>query len=427
MRILHLADLHLGSQHDHLGDQAESRRREILDTFRRAISFALEPERGVQCVVIAGNLFETHRPDPETWAFARGLFARLSAAGKPVVVIPGVRDAYAYRDSIYRTEHLPGAHVLTDANPGQPTRIEADGEVAHFYGTAPLPGISPDRFPGFKRSAERGVHIGLLCAGFASHEEFRMRPHTQTVEARMIEESGLHYTALGGYHGFYELPLECGRAAYCGTLEGRRFETGDLGPKSLTIVDVREDAVELSHHPISARNLQSWTLDVDKNHIATPSDLLSSLIARSSEEIMAKVVLTGPMRFLCDLNEIRQRIGARYHYLDIEDRSDLLDSPLLQRIEGERTIRGIFVRQMMAKVKNRLRSAAEGPGSVNDDRALKVARLALKLGLQQFIEEEPAGELLFTPKEIATPKSPETIADSPEELATAPQEKEEGA
>ena len=52
---------------------------QFLETFRDAMTFALEPENRIDGVLIAGNLFHRHRPEPETWAFVRGLFGRLVA------------------------------------------------------------------------------------------------------------------------------------------------------------------------------------------------------------------------------------------------------------------------------------------------------------------------------------------------------------
>ena len=100
VRFLHLADLHLGSRHEYLGDNAGAREREVLETFRTAVETALDPERGIDGLLISGNLFDRHSPDPETLSFVRGLLGRLVAARKPVVLIPGYPDSYAYKDPV---------------------------------------------------------------------------------------------------------------------------------------------------------------------------------------------------------------------------------------------------------------------------------------------------------------------------------------
>ena len=83
VRFLHLADLHLGSRHEYLGDDADQRAGEVMETFRQAVNVALDPERGIDGVLISGNLFDRHRPDPETLSFVRGLLGRLVAEKRP--------------------------------------------------------------------------------------------------------------------------------------------------------------------------------------------------------------------------------------------------------------------------------------------------------------------------------------------------------
>ena len=150
VRFLHLADLHLGSRHEYLGDEAGPRGLEVMEAFRQAVNVALDPERGIDGVLISGNLFDQHEPDPETLSFTRGLLGRLVAEKKPVVLIPGYRDAAGYKKSVYRTERWPGIDVITSAQP-QPVKHTIRGQEIFFYGSAAQPGASPERFPGFVR------------------------------------------------------------------------------------------------------------------------------------------------------------------------------------------------------------------------------------------------------------------------------------
>ncbi len=72
IRFLHLSDLDLGARPSFLGEAADARMQEILETFRRAISFTLDPENRIDGVLISGNLFDRHRPPADVWAFVRG-------------------------------------------------------------------------------------------------------------------------------------------------------------------------------------------------------------------------------------------------------------------------------------------------------------------------------------------------------------------
>src|SRR5690554_6906956 len=98
--MLHLADLHLGWNPP--WEDIASRRREERD--RRlfsAVSWALKHQ--IDLVVIAGDLFETHRPDESLVASVRNDLKRLVDAGVSVVTVPGNHDEISYHDSVYRS------------------------------------------------------------------------------------------------------------------------------------------------------------------------------------------------------------------------------------------------------------------------------------------------------------------------------------
>ena len=47
VRILHLADLHLGAAFPSMGERGAERTRDFLSAFQRAVEFAASPERPV--------------------------------------------------------------------------------------------------------------------------------------------------------------------------------------------------------------------------------------------------------------------------------------------------------------------------------------------------------------------------------------------
>ena len=76
MRIIHCADIHLDSAlTTHLDkERARSRRKEILDTFRRMLVYASEND--VQAVIIAGDLFDSETVSSSTVNVVLGEIAR---------------------------------------------------------------------------------------------------------------------------------------------------------------------------------------------------------------------------------------------------------------------------------------------------------------------------------------------------------------
>ena len=76
MRIIHCADIHLDSAlTTHLDkEKARTRRKEILDTFRRMLVYASDND--VQAVIIAGDLFDSEMISASTVNTVLGEIAR---------------------------------------------------------------------------------------------------------------------------------------------------------------------------------------------------------------------------------------------------------------------------------------------------------------------------------------------------------------
>jgi DNA repair exonuclease SbcCD nuclease subunit len=397
----------------------------VKETFRRAVNLALEPSRGIGAVVISGNLFDQHTPDSETLSFVRGLLGRLVAARKPVILLPGYRDSLSYADCVYKTERWPGVDVMTSASFEEPVVHNIDGVRVEFYGVAAELSRTPREFLGFpewdlqkdtptevllevESGAEQApapasqatpvLRIGVLCCGLPDHEEAAVRPHFQTVEPTVLGQSGLDYIALGGYHGFTCLRLGSTTAVWPGTPIGRRFETGDLGQKSFVIAEIEPGQVHLRREPTEAAVLEDATVDLLAERITSPDDLTAAILARSGDQVIARLRVRGPLEFLCDFPEVASKVEARFRHLELVDETDLLDSGLLRRIEGEHTIRGFFVRRMLARIEALTQRAAASPGTSQIERDLAISKRALKVGLEQFMEEEAASDVL-TPRQ----------------------------
>lgn len=407
VRFLHLSDLDLGAAPAWTDAAAGTRSQEMLETFRDAVTHALDPANRIDGVLVAGNLFERHRPPPEVWSFVRGLFGRLAAARKPVILVPGSRDSSAYKDSVYRTERFPGVDLILEHEPGEPLEREVGDHRVFFYGVSPRPGATETAFRGFQRKEEEGIHVGLINGAVPDLPEWNLRPHDLVVEPGALSESGMDYVALGGYHGLRRLELAGTTAAYSGTLEARGFEEGDLGRKDLLVVTLDPGSVQLEQIPFSRKTVESWELDLAREEVQDSEALIAALLARASDRTIARVTLTGPLEFLCDLEEVAEAVRPRYAHLELVDRTDLLGSSLLRRIEGEGTIRGHFVRRMLERIDELQERAGQAPHSAPVHRELEVSRTALRLGLEQFLQEEPVERLFAAPaEEPGTRKAP---------------------
>lgn len=126
LRILHLADIHLGMENYGRPDPEtglSTRLGDFLASLNRAIDWALEND--VHLVIIAGDVFKNRDPTPTVQREFARCIRRLSAAGLPTFIIVGNHDipnAFRRANSveIYSTlqvpgvtvAHAPGLHVI---------------------------------------------------------------------------------------------------------------------------------------------------------------------------------------------------------------------------------------------------------------------------------------------------------------------------
>jgi DNA repair protein SbcD/Mre11 len=203
MRLVHLADLHLGyRQYQRVtptgGNQREA---DVAGTFRRAVDtvIALRPD----LVVFAGDVFHNVRPTNPAILLAFRQFARLTEAlpGVPVVMVAGNHDLPRASDSscILRLFESLGIQVADFrarrfAFPELELSVLAVPEV-----TGDRPDLSPDP------SARHNVLV--------LHSDWPgVRPSGGVIDDMLLEAIGetldvsqWTYVALGHYHTFREI------------------------------------------------------------------------------------------------------------------------------------------------------------------------------------------------------------------------------
>jgi exonuclease SbcD len=135
MRILHTSDWHIGRTfhgRDLLGDQ-----RAVLDVLAQIVK-----ERGIDVVVVAGDVYDRAVPSAEAVLVCQRAFERIRAAGAALIVTSGNHDSAARLGAGSGFTAAGGLHLLTRADAVGKAVVLADehGPVA-FYG---LPYLEPE-------------------------------------------------------------------------------------------------------------------------------------------------------------------------------------------------------------------------------------------------------------------------------------------
>lgn len=267
MRLLHLADTHLGFRQFSgcLDPERQINQREAdgYRAWQRAIDLAIE--RQVDAVVHAGDLFDASRPSPLALREALSGFRRLREAGIPAVVIAGNHSTPRFRSggSIFGVLEEFGVHAIWD----QPASVELAGVrfqgVPHNADAAALERAVREARP----SAQADANVLVLHVGLETVPRGGEVGEVSIHDEALVEAGSFDYVALGHLHTFRAVQLN---AVYAGSLERLDFNDVD-GRKAIVEVDLSQPPGSggyLTLHDVAARPMLDLAVECEGLHAA---------------------------------------------------------------------------------------------------------------------------------------------------------------
>lgn len=368
VRILHLADLHLGWEPRFLGPRAGEWQRERDGILSAVVDYAVAPDSGIGLVLIVGDLFDSHKPSPPLVDEVVRQIRRLVDQGIQVVTVPGNHDEISYPDSVYRkADAWPGV-LVRNPNPERVATLDVGGEKCHIYSLAYTGGLTKTDLFGqeFPRSDEPGWHI----AAFHGSLDWDAGDRSLPLSRQALERAGYDYVALGHIHKPGDCSLGKGMAVYPGSLAAKGWSdpgSGQITVATLGAGGVKVEKVALKHPGLRACR----TLTEDVGQYATAEELVKSLKAQLQKDDIAYISLTGIANFPIDPEAIKGALADACYHVEVGDQTESYSPQMLDIWAKEPTLRGYFVRRM----KERLAAA-------KDERERRVAARALVCGLR---------------------------------------------
>lgn len=397
MKLLHLADVHLGASYSGFGDLGAERRRQVLDAFRRLPDVASD-ER-VDAVLVAGDLFDGPRPDSATLAAARDVLRRFVDACIPVFMVPGNHDALTLRFNPYRDlargsrvvmqrdgedvrrdwplddelgRRLAEKHsvyILARTRFGTPVTVETDDGPLHVYGIGYDAADCRDPVRTFRRSDAAGVHVVLLHGSVHDAEHWEGSGSSLVLGPDDLEALGADYIALGDHHR-PKPPEEFGGPPACYPGSFAATDLTEAGPRGYVMVDVESgEPPSVEHRECGVAPVAAVELDV-----SGLGDEVAAAEAISRElppDAVPVVRLVGEPAFPLDPEVILADLVERYGHASVRDDTRFYDSVRLDELAKEDTVAGHVVRLGRRRVE-----------AAQDDREREVARRALRVALR---------------------------------------------
>jgi DNA repair exonuclease SbcCD nuclease subunit len=345
-RFLHTADWQIGRQYgrfppDDAIPLAEAR---FLTVERIA---ALARERGVDAVLVAGDVFDAQTVSERT---LRRLFNALAAFPGPWVLIPGNHDA-ALAESVWTRARRLGcipAHVHLIATPG--VRVFADIGLAVLGAPLTQRHTHTDLTEAFDtlETPPGLLRVGLAhgsVQGLLAEEIDSANP----IAPDRVRRARLDYLALGDWHGLKQIDE---RTWYSGTPEADRFK-GNAPGQVLEVEIAAPGALPVvTPHPVGRFR---WREQAETLSLPGDVERLGEALAALGAQDVLSLTLSGRLN-LAAYQRLQGLLGEAAGRL----RSLQLDQEALRFAPTEEDVESLRADGYLGEVLGELRARQEG-------------------------------------------------------------------
>ncbi|MFP4310522.1 MAG: exonuclease SbcCD subunit D [Nitriliruptoraceae bacterium] len=290
MRVLHTSDWQLGMTRHYLDAEDQGRFAQArVDAIRRLGELAAAEE--CACMVVAGDVFETHHPDART--VQRTLDA-LRGVPVPVYLLPGNHDPIGpgsvWRSTVFRDRCPDHVEVLNDRRPRVPVEgLEVLG--APWTSKQPLADLTAEVCEAAPADGACRIVVGHgsvaeVAGGFAAAGTIDLSRVT-----RATEEGRVRYVALGDRHSCTRVDA-AGHVWYSGAPEPTDYD--EVDPGTALVVDLGHTVPVVTRHEVG-----TWRFHRIHREVAGAEDLdaLAADLDRleQPERAIVKVSVTGTL------------------------------------------------------------------------------------------------------------------------------------
>jgi len=342
IRLLHLADLHLGRPFQMLGEKGAGQRRALEATLVRAVDLAIEQR--IDLVLIAGDLFDSPKPSPSTVDLVTRELRRLDDARIRIALVAGNHD-------VGEDGYIGGWDRLRGATPnliGFGRNIEAhtfqDLDLV-LIGRSPEPGSGTSPLTGWPQSRAARFAIGLT---HGSSYRAGVVEGAGVIHPQEIRDLGLDYLALGDWHSALEILGPPQAAWYAGSPELLAYDQEGAGHVLLVEIPAPGQA-RVTPQRIGRRRYRRLEVDA-----ATTDEqgMRRAIQAAADPDTVCDVVVSGlvPVSRIINTRSIEDELTERFFRLRITNRTQVwLDDEQMAQL-AEDTVLGHFVRLMHSRI-----------------------------------------------------------------------------
>lgn len=329
MKIIHAADIHLGSKIESKFplEMTLKRRKEILDTFSRMVSFAKEND--VKVILLAGDVFDKDKP-----AIKDKEFFYKTVKNNPEIDFLYLKGNHDIEGS-YEETSIPNLKTFNS------------GEISTYsYGNIDISGIEMvnENYRSFYSKImlnKERINIFLL------HGDDSNTFGLNKIRIDSLANKGIDYLALGHYHSYKEGKIDSrGRYAFSGCLEGRGFD--ECGEKGFILLDVDKE-VKSTFIPFSRRTIHEVIVDLTgSSDLVDAKSKVDLSIKDIDKDDILLINLIGnlPVNAEITADDIKVYLENRFYFVYVKNKTNSLIR--LEDYVNDKSLIGEFVRGVYA-------------------------------------------------------------------------------
>lgn len=316
LKLLHLADVHLGAKFVELGPKGLEQRSKLVKTFSTLPSVV--KQKGTELVLIAGDLFDSPFPSKESIDTVNKVIAELVKQGIFVAISAGTHD-YLTPGSVFTSgqidtssenvvifsEPKPTTHLFTKLNVAVSAR-SLDSNRSHH---SPLEGLSPDPKADLNIAM---AHGSVMLPGL------KIPKDDWLMQSEELSSAPFDYIALGHWHSLKEMVK--GKAWYPGSPEW--IGTDQKGSGNVLYVEF-DDKKKINVVAVAVGTTVFDRIEIDLGSIQNASALEKKILAKSSKNTIREVLLQGVRdeNMIVDTRTLEETLGVDFEVLKIKDQS----------------------------------------------------------------------------------------------------------
>ena len=336
MQFVHIADMHFDMPFSTLNSKTklgEIRRIEQRGAFNKIIEFIKEND--IKYFFISGDLYEQEHVRQSTIEYINNCFKKIP--NTKIYISPGNHDPIIKNSYYNKFNWAENVNIFTNEI-GKYEEIE---ENVNIYGYG-FDDFTVEKSPVLDIKLDNKEAINILVCHASLDASTLLEKSYNPIPSKILKNIGFDYVALGHIH---KKEYEAKNICYSGSAISLGFdEPGDHGMLVGEIIKGKD--LELAFVPVDKRKFEEKVIDV--TNITSFEELIQILDESYMEKIMYKIILTGKRSFEINISKIFKTI-INENILKIDDRTRL--DYELELISKQNNLKGIFVRNMLEKIR----------------------------------------------------------------------------